>query len=139
MTAEPKVCREQAELEFEQWAENMDLELDDPTMSDESKDDLQKHRGLIIRAIMGGHLTFSPETGLAVFTPKNAPDHKPITFHQHSGQGITETDKKKEGHNAAKQFAMMGVMCKCPPCTFSNLIGFDIKVCTALFLLLFMG
>ena len=132
-----KVAQEQAELEFDQWVEAMDLDLDVEDMDSEDLTAFNKQKRKIINAITGGSLTFT-DGGEAVYTPSN-PKSKcqdAITFYERTGASLMAMDGKKKGHDISKTFAIMGDMCKVHPSTFAGLVGIDGKVCEALFSLL---
>lgn len=132
-----KVAPEQAELEFLEWAENMDLDLDEAEMDEDDKAMFRKQKRKIVTAIQRGSLTFN-DSGEAVYTPSN-PGSKTqdgITFHERTGASIMSMDGKKRGHDISKTFAVMGSMCKVHPSVFSGLVGVDGKTCEALFALL---
>lgn len=128
------VAIDQAELEFEQLAENMDIDIDTSRMDEDDKASFEKQKTRIVRAVMYGDLTFN-EDGEAVYTPRHVrtPRKDPITFHERTGASIMAMDTKKKGQDVAKMYAVLGDMCKVPPKTFALMVGTDIKVCEALF------
>lgn len=134
---ELKVAQEQAEQEFDQWAEDMDLDLDVSEMDAEDLTAFSKQKRKIVKAITLGSLTFS-ESGEAVYTPSNKKSkcQEPITFFERTGASMMAMDGKKKGHDIGKTFAVMGEMCKVHPSTFAGLVGIDGKICEALFSLL---
>lgn len=135
--AEYKVAQEQAEKEFEQFVEDMDLDLDETHMDEEDLAGFRKQKRRIVRAVMRGSLTFD-EDGQAVYTPRNkrSTHTDPITFHERTGASIMAMDGKKKGHDAAKMYAVLADMCKVHPKIFAGMVGEDVKVCEAIFTLL---
>ena len=131
-----KVALEQAEQEFDQWAEAMDLDLDTADMDAEDLTGFNKQKRRILQAVERGALIFN-EKHEAVYTPgPKSKQSDPITFHERTGASIMAMDGKKKGYDAAKMYAMMGEMCKVHPKVFAGLVGLDIKVCESLFQLL---
>lgn len=131
---EPKIAVEQAELEFENWAEAMDLDLDTADMDADDLTGYNKQKKRVIKAVMRGALIFN-EDGEAVYTPQNkkSKHNDPITFHERTGASIMAMDGKKKGHDAAKMYAVLADMCRVHPKTFAGLVGEDVKVCEAIF------
>lgn len=134
---ELKVVPEQAALEFDQWAGDMDLDLDTNDMDAEDLTGFNKQKRKIVKAIQSGSLTFNDD-GEAVYTPSNKKSKRqePITFYERTGACMIAMDGKKKNHDISKTYAVMGDMCKVHPSTFSGLVGIDGKVCEALFSLL---
>lgn len=131
------VAKEQAEKEFDDWAEAMDLDLDTSNMDEDDLAGFTKQKGRIVRAIMRGSLVFN-EDGEAVYTPghKKSKYNDPITFHERTGASLMAMDGRKKGHDAAKMYAVLAEMCRVHPKVFAGLVGEDVKVCEALFALL---
>lgn len=131
---EEKVSLEQAELEFENFAEAMDLDDDTARMDDDDRTGFEKQKRRITRAVQYGALVFNDD-GEAVYTPQHRRSgHKePITFHERTGASIMAMDGKKKGHDAAKMYAVLAEMCKVHPKVFAGLVGEDVKVCEAIF------
>ena len=129
-----KVAKEVAEVEFERFAEAMDLDLDESYMDADDLAGFVKQKSRVIRAIQRGHLVVN-DSGEAVYTPyREGSKHKePITFHERTGASIMAMDGKKKGHDAAKMYAVLADMCRVSPKTFAGLVGEDVKVCEALF------
>jgi hypothetical protein len=131
------VAQEVAELEFERFAESMDIDIDVCGMDEEDLNAFNAQKRRIVRSIVGGHLTFNDD-GEAVYVPFRAKSktHDPITFHERSGASLMEMDGKQKNREVAKTYSVMGAMCKVPANIFAGLVGTDIKVCEALFALL---
>jgi hypothetical protein len=132
------VATKQAEQEFADFAEAMDIDVDVESMSMEDLDSFKAPKKRIIRAIENGSLTFN-DLNEAVYTPRKSTYQQPITFHERTGGTLLAMDRAKGGQDGHKAYAAMGDLCGLPAKTFSNLIGIDIKVCEALFALLMGG
>lgn len=132
MAREIKVAREQAEAEFDEWLEQMDIVL-----GDDIEDNRDKER--VIKSIMYGDLTFNDE-GEAVYTPwrKLSKHREPITFRERTGADLMAADGRngKAKGLVHQTYAMMGSLCGVEASTFSRLSGSDIKNCEAIFSLL---
>lgn len=129
------VAREVAELEFDRFVEEMDLDVDTEAMDAEDRTAFDKQKRRILTAIERGSLGIN-DLGEPVFTPARSGDTAPITFHERTGASLMASDGKKKGHDAARTYAVMGEICKVHPSVFSKLKGSDIKVCEAIFALL---
>lgn len=125
------VAKEQAELEFDSFAEKMDLDLDTNDMDAEDLTQFNKQKKRIIQAIMNGHLTFT-DNGEPVYAPHRTEDIKPITFYEPTGAVLMMMDKKKAGQDVAKMYAIAGAMTKENAVVFSKLTGIDYKICMAI-------
>lgn len=134
---EEVLSRDVALLEFDRFAEQMDLDLDPASMDEDDLAGFTKQKNRILKALQNGSLIIN-DAGEAVYTPKNPRSNydKPITFHERTGASLMAMDGKKKGHDMAKTYAIMGDMCKVHPNTFAGLAGIDVKVCEAVFALL---
>jgi len=132
-----KIDAETAALEFYNFAESMDLDVDLTGMDAEDVAAFNKQKTRIIRAIQKGDLVFN-DNGEAVYTPSHdrSKHREAITFHERTGASLMAMDGKKKGHDVAKTYAVMADMCKVHPAVFAGLVGTDVKVCEALFALL---
>ena len=132
-----KVTEEAAEKEFTLWAEAMDMDLDTKSMDESDINELGKMKNVIVREIKRGHAYLNTH-GELVYTPHRPASKytEPITFHERTGASILAMDKKKEGQNAHKMYAMLSQMTGLPVPVFSGLAGTDIKFCEAVFALL---
>lgn len=128
---------EAATLEFDRFAESMDLDLDETLMDDEDITAFKKQKNRIVRAIERGALIIN-ENGEAVYTPQNEQSkHKEaLTFHERTGASLMAMDSKKKNHDVSKTYAVMSDMCRVHPGVFAGLVGNDIKICEAIFALL---
>jgi len=131
------VAKEVAEVEFDRFIEDMDLDFDESAMDQEELRDYLKHKNKIIKSIMRGDLVIN-ESGEPVYTPRNPGSgyKDPITFHERTGASLIAMDGKKDSHNVGKMYAVLSNLCKIHAGNFSKLQGVDIKVCEALFVLL---
>ena len=130
----PKVDKESANVEFDRFAESMDLDLDTNDMDSEDLTAFNKQKKKIVTAIQKGALMVN-DNGEAVYTPQNPRSKRQdaITFHERTGASLMAMDGKKKNHDAVKMYAMMGDMCKVHPSTFAGLVGIDVKICEAIF------
>ena len=137
MKKELIVDLETAELEFENWAEAMDLDVETEFMSDEDKASFETQKRRLIRAITVGSLTFDDDSQ-AVYTPqnKNSKHDQPITFKERTGASMMAADNTKKGKDAAKMMAVMADITGLHSKNFAGLVGVDIKVCEAISCLL---
>ncbi len=133
----PIISYDVALLEFERFSECMDLFVDVEVMDDEDRAAFEKYKGRLVRSIESGHLVIN-DNGEAVYTPhnKNSKRQESITFYEQDGAALMAIDGKKKNANVASTFAVMASMCKVHPSTFAGLVGIDIKVCMAVYLLL---
>lgn len=136
---EGKVNKEQAEKEFNDFIEVMDLDCDTDTMDENDKSGFFDQKRIVIRSVMKGDLVFDDDSQ-PVFTPahKASSEVGAITFHEPEGSNYMEMDRKKLGHDIAKMHAVMAGMTKKPAKLFASLKGRDHKICVAL-VTLFLG
>ena len=134
------IAAEVAADEFDRWTEAMDLDVDPAFMDQEDLATFNATRRRLERELMRGSLVINDD-GEAVYTPSNKRSayKNPITFHERTGASVMASDNQKKGRDIAKTYAMMGDMTGLPPKTFAGLAGTDIKVCEAIFTLLFTG
>lgn len=134
MITENVLSQEMAEIEFDRWAEAMDLDLDESFMDEDDLGQFRKHKRRILSALSSGALVITDD-GEASYTPQNPKSkHKEgITFHERTGASVMAMDGKKKGHDIAKTYAVMADMCKVHPSVFAGLVGLDGKVCESLF------
>ncbi len=131
---EKVVDQESADADFDRFVELMDLDLDEDRMDVEDLKAFKEGKHKIVRYIKEGHLVIT-EKGEPKFirfprSPKIQADS--ITFYEPGGSSFMSTDTKKEGHNVAKMHAIMADMTKKPGAVFSNVIGTDYKVMSAI-------
>lgn len=131
------ISKEVAEKWFNDWLEAMDIDLDFDRMDEDDKAGAINSKNKIIRAIERGHLIFN-DNGEAVYTPHrpNTKQKEPITFHERTGASLLSQDGVKKNSDMKKTFRVMGDMCKVSPVTFANMVGSDLSVCQAIFVLL---
>lgn len=128
------VDKETAEIEFNRFAEAMDLDIDTDDMNEEDKNAFNRQKKRILRAIERGSLVIN-DGGEAVFTPSNPKSgySEPLTFHERTGASLMAMDNKKKNHDVAKTYAVLADMCKVNQSVFAKLAGSDIKLCESLF------
>lgn len=129
------IAREVAEQEFDRFADEMDLDVDESKMDEEERSSFIKIKEKLLKAMQRGSLIINSD-GEAVYTPIKEDDPQPITFHERTGATLMATDTKKKNQQAAKLYAMMADMTKQPPVRFSKMKGTDIKICEGIFTLL---
>jgi hypothetical protein len=127
-----KVSFEVAEQEFFRFCESMDLDADEGKMSEEKKEEYQKNKSVVVKAIQKGSL-FISENGEPTFTPQRTKDIGPIIFYEPTGSSLMAMDKKKGGEDIAKLYSAMADMTKTHAKTFANMKMADLKVCMTLF------
>lgn len=134
---EPVVAKEVAEADFDRFVDAMDLDLDTAGMDSEDLTAFNKQKSRIIRAMMKGVLIIN-DNGEAVYTPchPRSKYKEAITFHERTGASLMASDGKKKNQDAAKTYAILADMCKVHPGVFAGLVGSDIKICEALYMLL---
>ena len=129
-TKQNVVATEVAELEFDRFVEEMDIDIDPKGMDDADKAALENNKRRIVRAIALGRLVVN-EAGEPVYTPQKG-DNTPITFHEPNGAARMAADEKKAGHNMKKGFAIIAAATKQPITRFVNMVERDLKVIEAI-------
>jgi hypothetical protein len=132
-----KIDSKTAEIEFDRWASEMDLDLDPSGMDDKDAAAFNKQKRRVLSAIESGALVIGPD-GLATYTPQNdkTPHKDPITFNERTGASLMAMDGKGKNQDVAKTYAMMADMCGVNPKVFASMVGVDAKVCEALYVFL---
>lgn len=129
---DPETC----ETEFNRFLLGMDLDIDTKGMDEEDRASFESAKRIIIRAMSTNHLVVNDDDE-CVYTPKKG-DQSPIIFHEPRGASLMAQDKKKEGHDIAKTFAVLADLTQQPAKRFSQMAQRDLKVCSAI-LVLFLG
>lgn len=131
---EEKVVPEAAEAEFRRWLEAMGLayKVDDPKLTQEDRDSLEKQKLPIIEAIRFGRLSCN-ESDEFVFAPQIG-DSSAITFYEPDGAGIMQMDKAgKKDENVTKTYAVLAAMTRQNVQRFTAMKNRDLVVCNAIF------
>jgi hypothetical protein len=129
---DPKVVKEQAQAEFDQFVKKMDLDLETSDMDQEDLTQFEKQKNKVLREIMRGNLIIN-DNGEPVYTPhRTSALSEPITFYEPDCAVILMMDKKKTGQDVGKMYALMGAMTHQSAAMFSKLKGTDYKVCSAI-------
>lgn len=128
------VAREVAEAEFERFLDAMDLKIGLVDLDDEDKASLAAARSRIVGEIVRGRVVVD-EDGQPRFTTSEGHE---VVFYEPKGSTFMAADKRKDGHNIAKMYAILAEMTRESPARFANMKGRDIKTCQAI-LLLFLG
>lgn len=134
---EPIVAKEVAESEFDRFVDMMDLDVDVSIMDEEDVTAFKKQKSRIIKAMMAGSLVIN-DKGEAAYVPQHdrSKYKELITFREYSGATGMATDGKKKNQSVAATYAMMADMTGLHTKTFAGLVGSDIKICMAIYLLL---
>jgi hypothetical protein len=132
-----KVDTKTAELEFDRWAEAMDLDLDESKMDGADRAQFRAQKDRVVQAIERGALVIGAD-GLATYTAQRPGSayKDPITFNERTGASLMAMDGKGKNHDVAKTYAMMADMCGVNAKVFAGMVGTDAKVCEALYVFL---
>lgn len=129
---EPKVAREVALDDFNNFCEAMDIDNNVDEMSEEDAKSFQEPREVILKAVMSGNLTFNDDHE-PVYAPRNSPKVAgPLTFREPNGADYMAMDRKKDGQNFGKMWAMADSLTRSAPGTIANLRNRDLKVVQAI-------
>lgn len=130
---------ETAMQEFDRFIDAMDIDGDLDAMDDEDEDSFKRQRRVITRAIEQGRMVIN-EKGEAIYSPLSVSvaDGK-ITFHEPIGADKMEVDRFKQGQGMHQTYAAMAAATKQPSKVYAKMRQRDLKVCEAVFALLFMG
>ena len=131
------IAREMAEVEFNRFAEAMDLDVDTATMNAEDLEGYEQQVGRVIRAIQKGSLVIN-DNGEPVFTTQRGEAQRVITFYEPTGASLMAMDKKKKSEDIGKMFSTMADMTKSSDKWFAQMKHPDLKVCLAV-TTLFLG
>lgn len=133
MSAEPKVAADAAEVEFRAWLDAMGLayKVDDPKMTQEDRESLEKNKLPIIDAISFGRL-FRNDNGEFVFTPQIG-NKEPITFFEPDGACIMAMDRHKKGEDVHKTYSVLAALTQQNETRFTSMKNRDLVVCNAIF------
>lgn len=134
---EPVISLEVAESFFDDWADSMDLELDENFMDHDDLGQYRKQKKRLVSGFMRGALRINDKSEM-VFTPENPKSRykDPITFHERTGASVMAMDGRKKGHDVNKMYAVMADMCRIQVKDFAGMQGRDIKICEAICTLL---
>lgn len=137
MSGENVMTREMAEDEFARFLEAMDLDAKVAEKADaEDTKALDRVRNIVIRAIENGSFVIG-DNGEGVFTPRRGTSREPITFGEPDGGAILASDKRRDGHNTAKTYAMLAHWTGQNPDRFAKLKRSDVEFCTSVMALFF--
>ena len=132
---EYKLSNELAEIEFNRFCEEMDIDTD--CHNEEDQESLDKIKSKIIKALMTGNLVINDD-GEPVYTTKKPvkvggeEDIRTLTFYDYDGELMTAThgySSKKPFH---QMFALMGKMTRTSPAMFMNMNRRDLAVCNGI-------
>lgn len=122
-----KVAKEQAEKEFLNFCDVMDIDTECTTKDEQ--EDFDHLRGQVIRAICSGALIFN-DNSEPVFTPQRKFDGQPLTFREIDGAILMARDSAKG--DVAAVFATLAAQSGTSAATFAKMKESDLKVCRAL-------
>ena len=117
---EVKVAKEQAELEFDNFCENFDIDTECRTKDEQDSFDDLKYT--VVKAIMSGHLIFS-DSGEPIYTPKRS-ECKALTFHEMDGACFMAGDKIEGNHKS--MHAVLAAITKTTAGTFASMKNTDL-------------
>lgn len=121
------VATEVAELEFNRFCDEMDLDVDESTMDADDLKSFSEAKKRIVREIEAGRLSVD-EKGQPTYTPRYG-DSGPLTFYRPSGETLMAMDGKKKDHDVHKFYAVIAAMTKKSPGAIAKLdLKTDLKV-----------
>jgi len=101
----PAMGLDVAESEFERFAEAMDLDIDPAKMDADDLKGFEKHKRLIIEAMVAGRLVVNT-SGEPVYTPTDGKGV--LTFPEVVGAHLMAADLRKKDHDVSKMLAVIG-------------------------------
>ncbi len=116
---------EMAEGEFEQWAEDWEIDTDTADMNDEEKTDFQGQKIKIIRAMRYGRMCYDKESQALKYSGKI--EIEEVTIKRPKGAALMAMDKYKDREGVHKTYAVMAAMTGKDANYFSRLDGIDLK------------
>ena len=128
MANEMKVAQEQAEAEFEQWAEAWDILTDESELDEEDLEQFKALKSKIIRALKQGRARFIDEFEKIEYTlrfPKG--DIQKLVLEMPEGDALTATDKFKPHEQMKKANAFIARMTGQPQGIITKLKVADFK------------
>jgi len=134
---EDKMDGESAEAEFQRFADEFELDIDEKGMDDEDRQAFQASKKVFIRELKRGSIVVD-ERGAATYTTRFETNPSPVVFHEPTGATFMASDQKKRGHDAAKMYAMIADMTRQNIQRFSKMPRRDLKVVESV-ALLFLG
>ena len=129
--AEPRVCEDMAERDFNRFGETMDLDFDKKHMDAEDKQGFDDMKRRIVEALKRGSLVIN-DNGCPEFTPTMEPDAKPIVFNEPTGAALKATDTKKKDHDVEKTLAFAAAITGENQSRFDAMKQRDLKVVLAI-------
>lgn len=133
MSDAPKVSKEAAEEEFFRFASTMGLDVDEASMSEEDGKSLRETKGVLLSALMRGHLSID-ESGLPTLYPD---DGAPIVFKEPDGAALMAMDAHKG--ELKKLFAVAAAVTGQPIVRFARMKQRDNKIVMKLIALFLAG
>ncbi len=116
---------ETAEGEFQQWAEDWEIDTATADMNDEEKTDFQGQKIKIIRAMRHGRMSYDQESQTLKYCGKIETDE--VTIKRPKGAALMAMDKYKDREGVHKTYAVMAAMTGKDASYFSRLDGIDLK------------
>ena len=127
-----RVPEDIAEEEFQRFAEEMEIDVDESKMFGEDRDNFLNLKRKFLGAVIRGRLVVN-DNGEPEFTSSTG-EH--FTFYEPSGATVTEMDKiGKKGGDVAKTHKVMASAMRVSPAAICKLPQRDYKVLQAIFAL----
>jgi hypothetical protein len=123
------VSNEQANAEFDRWAEDWDIDSDVSAMDLEAREVFNSQRRRLVRAIRAGHLAVGDDSTLRY--QLRFPVFESITdlvFRPPSGEALLGFDKFRDRENFHKLNTFMGSMTGAAPAIFVKMDARDLKI-----------
>jgi len=137
-TDNQKVDLETAENEFKRFVEEWEIDDDISTMDVESKEDFERLKRRIVRAVMKGRAVID-ENGDIIYTlRKSVNDIETLHFKLPYGIAYLSMDRHKDRQNVHKMNGILGNIVSQDPKIFAKMQGPDYKFCLGV-VQLFLG
>ena len=130
---EYKVNKEQAEEEFFQWAESLDIDCDIESMDSEELEDFNKIKKQIVFAIRRGRAAITEEGELHLNLKKSFDGKDQLVFGcEFNSSAFVMMDRHKEKEGMKKTLSFLGGWTKSDPKQLHKLDARDMKLCLSL-------
>ena len=127
-----KIDKKSAELEFEKFCSDWDIDTDIDDLDSEDKENFKNLKKRILRKIMSGNLVYieADETfSYTLIKPiDKAPDSKTIIIYRTKGQANMVMDNYKDSETIHKVYAKLAAMVKMPPAFIAKMDEVDLKI-----------
>ena len=130
---EYKVSKEQAESEFFEWAESLDIDCDVSCMDSEELDDFNKIKKQIVFAIRKGRASINEAGELTLKLKKDFEGNAELVFgNEFNSSAFVMMDRHKEKEGMKKTLSFLGGWTKTDPKQLHKLDARDMKLCLSL-------